>query len=56
MDIVYVLLPLSLILALGALGAYLWSVKSGQFNDVDTPQVRMLFDDEEENSDSELSR
>ena len=47
MDMVYVLLPLSLILALGGLGAYLWSVKSGQYDDVDTPSIRMLFDEEE---------
>lgn len=47
MEIVYVLLPLSLVLALLGLGGYLWSVKSGQYEDVETPQIRMLFDDED---------
>ena len=46
MEIVYVLLPLSLMLALGGFIAYLWSVRSGQFEDLESPAVRILFDDE----------
>ena len=46
MEIIYVLITVSLVVALIFLSAYLWSVRSGQFDDDYTPSVRMLFDDE----------
>jgi cbb3-type cytochrome oxidase maturation protein len=55
MEIVFVLLPLSLFLAGGALLGYLWSVRSGQFDDLDTPAHRILIDEEEESKDEEDS-
>ena len=45
MDIIFVLLPLTVLLALFFLGAYLWSVRSGQLDDLETPSRRALFDD-----------
>lgn len=48
MEIVYVLLPLSLLLALLGLGAYLWSVKSGQYDDLDGDRLRVLLDEEKD--------
>lgn len=45
MGIIYALLPLSLALALIALGAYLWALRAGQFDDLETPALRVLFDD-----------
>ncbi|MCB0330032.1 MAG: cbb3-type cytochrome oxidase assembly protein CcoS [Bdellovibrionales bacterium] len=48
MDIIFILLPASLLLAIVALLAFLWSAKSGQFEDLDTPSRRMLFDDEQD--------
>ena len=53
MDIVFILLPLTLLLSLVALGAYIWNVKSGQLDDLETPAVRMLLDEKPENTDSE---
>lgn len=50
MDIVFILVPLTLLLALLALGAYFWAVKSGQFDDLETPSLRVLFDDEDKSS------
>ena len=41
----------SLIVALGFLAAFIWSVKSGQYDDDYTPSVRMLFDNENQNSE-----
>lgn len=35
-------------IALGALAVFFWSLKSGQFEDIEGPKYRMLFDDEEE--------
>jgi cbb3-type cytochrome oxidase maturation protein len=41
-----VLIGFSLLVAIGFLVAFLWSVKSGQYSDTYTPSVRMLFDNE----------
>lgn len=46
MEIIFLLILISLIVAAGFLLAYLWATKSGQFDDDYTPSVRMLFDDE----------
>ena len=45
MDIVFVLLPAAIVLALIGLGGFLWAARKGQFEDLDTPAVRVLFDD-----------
>lgn len=45
MGVVIVLVSASLIVALGFLAAFIWSVRSGQYDDDYTPSVRMLFDD-----------
>jgi cbb3-type cytochrome oxidase maturation protein len=42
----YILLPLALLVAGAAVGAFIWNVRSGQLDDLDTPPRRMLFDDE----------
>ncbi len=50
MDIIFVLLPFALILAGIAAGGYIWAVKRGQFDDLDTPPLRMLADEEDSKS------
>jgi cbb3-type cytochrome oxidase maturation protein len=45
MSVMYVLIGCSLLLAIGFLTAFIWSVKSGQLEDDYTPSVRILFDD-----------
>lgn len=54
MSIIYVLLAISVTVALVFFAAFVFSVKSGQFDDTYTPSIRMLFDDElvKENSTS----
>ncbi len=46
MKIVFLLILLSLIVALIFLGAFFWAVQSGQYDDDYTPSMRMLFEDE----------
>jgi cbb3-type cytochrome oxidase maturation protein len=46
MSVLYIVLPLALLLVCGALGAYAWAARSGQFDDLVTPAWRVLFDDE----------
>lgn len=46
MSVLYVLVPVALVLAgLGVL-AFRWAVRSGQYDDVSTPGVRVLLDDD----------
>ena len=47
METIFVLLPLALLIAGIALGLFIWAARTGQFDDLDTPAVRILFDDEE---------
>ncbi len=44
MSAIFIMIGASLILAIGFLIAFIWSVKSGQYEDDYTPSVRMLFD------------
>ena len=46
MNIFYLLIGVSLLAALIFLAAFIWSVKSGQYDDNETPAIRMLFDDD----------
>ena len=46
MEIVFVLVPLSLVLVGLVLWALLWAVRSGQFEDLDGPAHRILMDDD----------
>ncbi|MCG8330603.1 MAG: cbb3-type cytochrome oxidase assembly protein CcoS [Chitinophagales bacterium] len=46
MKIIFLLIIISLIVALGFLGAFLWAVKDGQYDDDVSPAIRMLFEDE----------
>jgi len=45
MNIIFLLIGCSLVLAVGFLMAFIWTVRSGQMEDDYTPSVRMLFDD-----------
>lgn len=46
MHIFYLLIGVSLFAAIIFLGAFIWAVKNGQFDDNETPAIRILFDDE----------
>ncbi|MDZ7685076.1 MAG: cbb3-type cytochrome oxidase assembly protein CcoS [Gammaproteobacteria bacterium] len=46
MEIVFVLIPISLIIIGGAVWAFLWSVKNDQFEDLDKEAHSIFFDDE----------
>lgn len=48
MSVLYIVLPLALLFAGLALTAFLWAVHRGQFDDLDTPAWRVVWDDEDE--------
>jgi cbb3-type cytochrome oxidase maturation protein len=47
MSVLYIVIPLALVVVLGAVAAFLWATNRGQFDDLDTPAVRMLYDDQD---------
>lgn len=46
MSILYFLIGCSILMALFFLAAFFWSMNDGQNDDMNTPAIRMLFDDE----------
>ncbi len=48
MDILYLLIPLSLVLVAVIVAAFLWAIRSGQFDDLEGPAHRILLDDDEQ--------
>ncbi len=46
MEILFLLIGVSLLVAIGFLAAFFWAVKDGQYDDDYTPSVRILFDEE----------
>ena len=46
MYIIFLMIAISVTVAAAFLGAFLWAVRSGQYDDDYTPAVRMLFDNE----------
>ena len=53
MNILFALIPLSLLLLAAAVWAFFWAVRSGQFDDLDTPAVRILLDEEDAPAETE---
>jgi len=46
MSVVYLVLPLALIIVGAAVLAFVWSARSGQFDDLEGPAHRILLDDD----------
>ncbi len=47
MNVLVYLIPIALFLGLLGLGAFLWSLRSGQYDDLDGAAERILFDDDD---------
>jgi cbb3-type cytochrome oxidase maturation protein len=45
-NVIFILIAVSLLVAIGFLFSFIWSIRNGQFDDEYTPSVRILFDDE----------
>jgi len=50
MSAIYLLIGVSFLIALGFLMAFFFAIKTGQYDDTHTPSIRMLFDDEQNES------
>ena len=47
MDVLLALIPIAILLGLGAVSAFVWAVRSGQLDDLETPAMRLLLDEDE---------
>ena len=45
MSIIFLILPITLVLCAGAVAAFAWATRSGQFDDLETPAIRLLHDE-----------
>jgi cbb3-type cytochrome oxidase maturation protein len=45
MSVLFLILPLALVLSAGAGFAFVWATRRGQFDDIETPAVRLLCDE-----------
>jgi cbb3-type cytochrome oxidase maturation protein len=45
MSVIFLLIPLSIIIAICFLGAFIWAVRSGQYEDTCTPSMRLLLEE-----------
>lgn len=52
MSVILVMIPAALILAGLGLAAFILAARSGQFDDLDTPGLRAVFDDDDETPDT----
>ena len=47
MIVIFLLIPLSIVIATGFLLAFIWAVRSGQYEDTCTPSMRLLLDEQD---------
>ena len=45
MSVIFLLIPLSIVIAACFLGAFIWAVRTGQYEDTLTPSMRVLLED-----------
>ncbi len=54
MDILFLTLPLALLLALVFIGIFIYSVRIGQYDDLETPSYKVLIEDEHKKEKQDL--
>lgn len=48
MSVLFLMIPMALILGFGFVYAFMWATSKGQFDDMETPALRILADDNNE--------
>lgn len=56
MNMLYLIVPISVLLLALAIGVFLWAVRSGQYEDLDGPSVRILLDDDDDSPPDENAK
>ncbi|MCW9707284.1 cbb3-type cytochrome oxidase assembly protein CcoS [Fodinibius salsisoli] len=52
MEVIFILIGCSLLVALLFLGLFFWSVRNGQYDDPHTPAIRILFDNKKSDTEN----
>lgn len=47
MSVIYLILPLAILLGIIFVATFIWATRTGQYDDMDSPPLRMLNDDDE---------
>lgn len=50
MIVIFLLIPLSIVIAICFLSAFIWAVRSGQYEDTCTPSMRLLMEEKRNTS------
>ncbi len=53
MSVLFILISISILVAFAFLVLFIWAVKSGQFDDTQTPSFRILFEGRKKESDED---
>lgn len=53
MSVIVLLIVFSIVVALIFLASFIWAVRSGQYDDMDSPSVRILFDEKKKKPDGQ---
>ncbi|MBC7714737.1 MAG: cbb3-type cytochrome oxidase assembly protein CcoS [Rhizobacter sp.] len=56
MEIIKLLIPLALLLAGFFIAGFIWMTKKGQYDDLETPGLRMLLEDNKSKSDNQTQK
>ena len=56
MDSIYFLIPITVLILAVAIWVFLWAVNNDQFDDMDSPASRILFDDDEQATIDEIKK
>ena len=56
MDSIYFLIPITVLILAIAIWVFLWEVNNDQFDDMDSPASRILFDDDEQATIDEIKK
>lgn len=53
MSVIYLVLPLAILLAGLFVAAFIWATRAGQYDDLDSPAMRMLNDEDDADPDAD---
>lgn len=56
MSVIYIVMPIAFVLAGAAVLAFVWAARQGQFDDMETPSIRVAIDDEASGSSAGSGR
>lgn len=48
MSVIYIVLPLAILLAAAAVAGFIWAARKGQFDDMDTPAIRVALESDDD--------